>query len=551
MGGAEKLPEIDKIRDTVELRPVINNLNVQEIEDVYSKTSNTPYIKTELDYRVVKGKLPNTEDKFTLADDRASIDRGKQEVTVEALTSSEIRQQYIQSDKWVDKSEGTLGKIVPPVDIKEFLQAIEDHDLTWPEYVHMLADDTGHKDERLIKVALATKVPMPNDENKGLWQSINNHALKVTQTGTGKSTTYERLMGQAPSSDWSEPGLLGSIDANTHTQISGKLQGKGVHAIDEFPEDEQGSIMKRLLNYMERGETRRTLQTEVVCEGTKAVAFLGNPPLKETSEEDFKRVLRKLAGDGDKGRVGRRLAHILYGMDFDTIDGGGEDYKRIQFMRLTVDELIAQNYGKIKTILKMATDWIYKDDPQYENDIEKYLGYVDNELREFMKGHSRATARLKTAGLKLTIIYNLPRIHTTEDIGELYGSKLHPQAKRHYRFFKDANLESFSFFLESDKEMAFEAFRKFQKPEEIEDMFTVDKEDLEEWFDEWKKELLNPDSGELSKLYRSGLSTDNVAKFTGLDKDDLNDVLQGNTPGESNGKGSEEDVDDGQSSLNQ
>lgn len=530
---AERLKEKveQQIQSAVDTRPVIPHIKVNDIYDNYQKREKYSekfddddprqgFVETEQQYRVLYSKIPNTNTTYTILDMNGDRERGTQQMSLLKYDKKE----YTGPGVGEVRENDHFAKLVPPVDADELIQKIEDSDITWKDYIKLLADDTGQKDDRLIQLGLAAKIPLPNDENREFWQSVNNHALSVLETGTGKSTLYSRLQGAQPSSDWSEAGLIGSVDFNTNSDRKttvGALQGDGMYAFDEFPEvnKDQTSIFKRILNYTESGEAKRDIVQQVVVHGTKTLIFFGNPPLKEISERDFKRILEKLAGDGDLKRVGRRIGHIYYGEDFKTVDATDKNASQVRFLRLTVNEIINQSYTNIKILLQMAKPWLQKRDEQYGEELQKYVGYADEDVRNFISGHTRATSRIKCAALKYAIAVNLDKVYNTTDPEGLFEGTILPRAKRQYRAFKDYNQKSFSFLLEKEKDMVIRDFEKLRSPDDINRKYDVSKEKLEEWFDSWREDI-DPE-----ELHDQGISAERIAEFLEKDEEEMQQKL--------------------------
>lgn len=535
-----KYQTLQELHNSIEVRPTLDSLHILDTKDIAETQTNSRTLSAERYYRIGKANLTNTDQSFTIIDPDFKIEEDTaQTVCVQSLHKREVSdsEEYPRTESWLDEElRGELVKIVPFIDTNEFFEQLQNmEEINWEDFIYMLADDTDSKDRRIMQMGLFSQIELPkNSQLQKFYQSTNGHMIIATQTGTGKSTMWERLTGNEPSSDWTQAGLIGSVDMGEGLTIKGDLHGQGAHVFDEFPEKDgkDVGIMKHLLNYMESGQTTRSTHRTVRCEGTKNLVFLGNLPFDEVSERSFQHLLSKLGGDGPKDRLGRRIGHILYGNDFNEVNPGPESKAAVQFLRNSLQTLTNQNTQKIKLLLEWTVDWVSQEDDDYTDTIRDYTTYAEDETRSFLNAHARATSRIKMSALRLAIIENLPQINQTDELRDLWSDTITSQAVRNYQNFKEYNINSIEFLLENDKKYAMQEFEKGKSPSQVQERFAASKSKLEKWYEEHKKEK---DPEELDKNdqlqqaisdYQEGIEKEQVLDvYDEVDEEELEENL--------------------------
>lgn len=401
---------------------------IHETINVYSKFKAESPVTVEPLYRIAYATLPNSNRKLTIFDKEFHLSKGFTEVALKFAPKT-FKSKLEGSNEW--ENFGEIFITTFPFDVIEIISK-----LNWKNFISYFVDDTGHKSEIITEIAKAHLVSCKE-------QDLNNHMICLTNSGSGKSTTYERITGESPSNDVSEAGMFGSIEQSDkgYKGIQGNLSGEGIAVFDEFPEVKY-SIVNRMLNYLESGKTVRKLVVEVHCEGTKSVIFLGN--YTNLNERDFVTSIVGLATEKDLERVGRRFGHIIFDELAQVPKRKGVDYDKTTTDRLIVKYALELAEPKIVKIFKRYRDWMGTENMQYEQDVAEVSKVCkDPRIRSFLKGCAIQTPRLRCAGLKRAIIENLDQILMGEKFEDVCTKLIEPDMNRFYEQFKNYNLNSF------------------------------------------------------------------------------------------------------------
>lgn len=481
---------LDKLIKNIKMRPV-NILDVKEFLNIY-EISNSKKIKSSIEiiplYRICFATTINGEDVFTIYDPNITIDRGKNELSLELMKKGvEIKdgKKTLQNqDLWNSRVIGKLVKSCNKLDVKDFFKIIQELKIEWKTFLDYLIDDTGKKDERIINIAKATYMPSPDINS--FYASINNHAIVVSNSGVGKSTTFSRLTGKQPEADYSIPGLVGTIIDNKVT--GGSLNGKGIYVFDEFPQtnETRSMVVASLLNYMESGETIRDLAQKIYCKGTKTLIFLGNVP-REYNEKNFEEILLKLAGQDAFQRVGRRIAHVLFKLNFKEINPSHENPTYISFLRYVLESAITQNTQKIRKIYSHFKNWLFEEDEEYINTIKSFIRFSSFKLvSQFLEGNARAYTRIKNGAIKWTILENLDKITLNKANSKELIAHLEKEIKRNYETLKNYNYDSYEFLQEGKKAKAIEMFKIGKTETEIAEELDISDHTVKKWIKDYE-----------------------------------------------------------------
>ena len=425
-----------------------NTILLQIKERIFSYSLGTEgrnYVAKPL-FAVLKGNLVNSKTTFTVVDPTFTVERGIAEISVDALKNEEkyLKKRFKDSKTILENNSEHLGILVDSFDAKKVFERLGQEGVKWPEMVNYLLDDTGTKDERIINLVKSQMVRFPLSEHM-LWQPFNNHAICLTNTGTAKTTTYTRI-GIKPSSDYSVPGLVGTVKEKGEVQL-GTLAGTGTVALDEFTEEVNSNnteIVNHILDYLEQGYTKRSLSTPIECVGTKAVTLLGNCSDLNPKPSEFRKAIVKIATADSLARVGRRFGLIYFGNDFKKVQNKRRDIEAVSKLRVLINSALNQNEVKIKRILNMCLDWLEEEDKEYKEKVMSYSRHCsENLLNEFIYGNARASSRIKMAGLKQAIVDNLDKITISKGYKKLVNEVILPEAKKNYQKFKEYNYKSF------------------------------------------------------------------------------------------------------------
>lgn len=475
------------IRELVK-EPKTMILNIIGIRDIVDLTRGSDDIVcNERSYRIANAVIPNTTDYFLIYDENFQLSVGMAEICVQYINEEDVKK-LSRYDTWKDMIRENLVKYVSTYEPNALLKRMKRRKITFREVVDYLVDDTGKKDRKITELIKSTMLPIPMYMRKR-FQPFNNHAIILTNSGVGKSTAYERVLGIQPSTGVTEAGLVGGCNLSKEVTV-GSLNGVGVEVIDEFPERDT-SIVNKLLTYTESGETIRKLVSMIVCRGTKSIVMMGN--CTNTDEYHLNSELVKLATGRTLERVGRRYCQLLYGRNFDIVSA--EDYSPdvIEKLRGIVGSIVNANEKKIIDAMLYCLAWVQQDDKDYENHFRGLgrLTKYDN-LRDFFLGCSLHSKRLKFGAVKVAILDNLDMLVLSKGKKKTaILRKILADAKKQYERFKDDNYESFNFIKETRKSQVIGLLRSGKSMSEIQTITGVPDRTFFRYQREVQKDLKN------------------------------------------------------------
>jgi hypothetical protein len=433
---------------------VLNFTRIVDIAKVlYDKKTNI--MKIEKMYSIGYAHIPQSSINFTVYDKDSVVVYGKQEIVARAMNKTMLEKTPpYDFDKWKNDIEGDFVERIDIFDSKKIMKDLKRLKLSFKDLINFVIDDTGIKDKRIIDMTKASILPIPMSQRERL-QPFNCNSFVLTNTGVGKSSSYVRLLGFEPSTDFSEAGLFGGFSTIAKGEkriIQGSLNDSGVQVFDEFPERNH-PIMNKLLTYTETGEVTRDMVEKIICKGTKSLVFLGNASMK-LSDENFIHNVIGLSTGNTLSRVGRRFPIILYGNDFVKIKAS-ELCPETKIGRNIVHTTFRQNYGLILKALNYGMRWVLVNDSEYENYFNGLsMLCKDVSLSEFLIGHAQSSKRIKFAALKCAIIDNLCDIVLTEGSPDALRVMM-CDARKQYELFCDYNRHSFNFIKETPKTLTF------------------------------------------------------------------------------------------------
>jgi len=469
---------LNKLVKDIKTKP-INLLDIHEYINIYDIRNSSQSLHIKPLYRVCFATTVNGKDVFTIYDEDMQVDRGINEI---ALIKQSVKQKLKRIEQWQDNIQGKFTKSVHKLDSKKFFLAMNDLKVQWKDLLNWLIDDTLCKDKRIVEITKATYLPFPIEKDN-FWASVNNHSIIVTNSGVGKSTTYARLTGKQPGSDYSIPGLVGTL-GDRNTVMGGSLNGKGLYVFDEFPttNEQRSAVVSSLLNYMESGETMRDLAQRITCTGTKTLVFMGNVP-EYYNEKNFQEILFKLAGRDAMQRVGRRLGHVLFGEHYTEVNPTKENPKHVGFLRYVLESAVTQNKSKIQKLLNKFKAWILKEDKhfvKYYKGMSRFCSY--RMVTQFMEGHSRSYSRIKCGALKWAIIQNLDKISLLSY--KEYCKVVKEDMEYIYEEMKRWDFESFDFLIEGKKARAAEMLKGGKTIKEVSESLSILYQTVKNWSEE-------------------------------------------------------------------
>ena len=281
-----------------------------------------------------------------------------------------------------------------------------------------------------------------------------NHALIMTNPGTGKTVKAFTVTGEPTISDCSSANLLGFATADS--KIPGKLNGRCkslyIDEIQEFKEDE---VLGKMHVYMEQGSTDIAKGVGIKCRGHATIIYQGNPKIQKDENSNiftllmansFRSFLMKISSNARP--FSRRIGEVIVGTNFKTIKGSGvseENMKRGQQILRTIAEGFRDEFTDlIKN--KEINEWLNEEyGKEYQKQINSLIEKCpDNLIKEFFEGqklnfrHSRGGA-LRRAWLQIGINICLNEGLKKESIEEIIKN-----AELHFQHIQIRNLKSYA-----------------------------------------------------------------------------------------------------------
>jgi hypothetical protein len=379
-------------------------------------------------YRIAFATLPNSNTFLTVYDERFRINKGLCEVALN-FAPKNFASKLENYASWKPAQAGDIFIVTEPFDVEEMMKGLK-----WGKILNFLVDDTGMKSPVLTDIAKSVLIPSPD-------QRVNNHSIILTNSNTGKSTTFENITGSEPATDVSEAGMFGSAEQSGKgfRAIVGFLDGEGTAIFDEFPEYEK-TVVNRMLNYLESGRTSRMLVVPVECVGSKTVVFLGN--YDNLNEGQFIKSVMGLATGKALDRVGRRFAHVIFD-ELNTLTKKPIDEQKMLESRMIVRYAVDFAQPMIDKVFKKSKVWARAIDEEYKKDVLEMAELCrDDRAKDFLHGCSIQSPRLKCAAVKRAVIEHLDKLILLP-FKEAYEKFIKPDFENFYGRFKRYNLESF------------------------------------------------------------------------------------------------------------
>lgn len=462
----------DIIKETVK-EPEVVLLHVKNIIDVITlnKKHADNFVQSKNEYRIAFASIPNTADNFTVLDRHFRLSVGMMEIPAKYIDSKKL-EKLSRFDTWKHLIKENIVEYVDAYDAKKILLLLRKHKIAFKQIIDYLLDDTGKKDERILDIIRSVMFPIPMYARRQL-QQFNNNGIIYTNSSTGKSTTFLRVLGYQPAGDVTEAGLLGGINASRQV-MAGTLNGIGCEIIDEYPEARETPIINKLLSYTESGEVTRELCDKIVCRGTKSIVIMGN--CHQNDEHSLHAELTRIASGRTLERIGRRYCHIIFGHRYDVVPPVNFSAAIVERLRNIVRSVIFAGEGRAVQCFFYCLDWVQQDDLEY-NTYMKNLSTmpVYDGIKDYINGLALGFSKLKFAGVKVAVLNNLDALVLCDD-----DKKLEPimksildEAVLQYEKFKESNMESFSFLKESPKIACLRMMKENKTQEEISNVLNI------------------------------------------------------------------------------
>ena len=193
----------------------IMRLTVMDTLNIFEQPKSSSALTAKPLYRVAWATLPNSNQFFTIYDKTFKINKGYCEIALKHA-SKNFKARLKESGGW--NARGLMTIPTMPFDVKGELRKIN-----WKEKLDFLIDDTGKKSEALKDIAKSSLINQSE-------QNIQPNGIILTNSGSGKSTTFRNITGNEPATNVSEAGLIGSAiktEKGWETTV-GYLDGEGL-----------------------------------------------------------------------------------------------------------------------------------------------------------------------------------------------------------------------------------------------------------------------------------------------------------------------------------
>jgi hypothetical protein len=426
------------------------------IEDVHEKLidDGTKIVKEIKPMMKVGTCCPEgSTEYFTVIDSTGYLRFGHNMMTIKQMKPEEIMA-LPKYDRWKSLVTSECYNVLDVFDVDGILRQMRKCKLSFRDLVDFVIDDTGEKDNILIDIAKASRLPIPI-EFRQRFQPLNCNFIILGNSGIGKSLTFSRLLGVDSPQSITEAGLIGgihNIKGLGSTMTFGILNGEGVAIVDEAGRsmDDTGDetpIIEKCLNYTESGEARRSLVQPIVCNGTKSIVVLGNSDMNDTDLNGLKRFIERKCTVQSVERVGRRFPVIIYRHDLKKVGKHDSDFTLVDKCRFVIDTLLMRNRKKITEILNYGLPWILGDDKFWKKSFVEISELAQGRiLKELITGISDAHSRVRMAAMKVSVMNNFDMILLAKrkiDKNMMHGIVM-KEAKEIYSHFLAENLRSFS-----------------------------------------------------------------------------------------------------------
>jgi len=473
-------------------------LNILKIFDVV-EVKNSDHYGMKYLFRMAQANIPNSDKSFAVKLRNFSISSGVSTLSISPRTLEYFKAlpEYEIWNGKISNEAQYLGEQVIPFSVSEFVKGFKEKEFSIKELVDFVVDDTGSKSEELVKIAKTMFIPLPIGMKKR-FQRYNNHSLILTRGGTGKNVTFQNATGTEAITDYTEPGLKGSVGKDKEF-IPGAFQGEGFLIFDEIDSNKKFKIMDEAgLTYMEDGESARMIHPPIRVNGSKTVIFLGNSDCDDLGAVDFKKAFVTLTDENRFDRSARRIKHVLYG-GYDvcknvTLSESDELMKGV--VKSIISSLVEVVKPQIKSVISECLQRWYKDetDEAYEVEITTLMKVIDDygeggatSIHSFLSGmrNELCYRGLRYAALKYVLIENIIELFPEGEekfSPNVFIDKHAEELDEIYQYFKQVNLDSMKNIVNPTSRKAYVEFRTWYVKENTRMLTEIEKYELMEKF---------------------------------------------------------------------
>ena len=351
-------------------------------------------------------------------------------------------------DKYISERFFSLGRMLDDRSFEKIKGLNQD---TLLKLIDMYLFENYSVDYRLKFLTRSLLVRFPENAQKSLIQHFQAHSVICTNSGTGKSTIFDRI-----GEKHERASIAGFLGFSTADSVAfGYLNGKtSPQILDEVQEEKGVDFFSQLLSFEESGNSRVTKgKKSIYIEGACPLVYISNPKYKAETASDLLEVFlflySKLTSNYEA--FTRRKALILFGDDFEVSKGKNIDH---------------EEHEKIGTIVKEIFSRIKQD--VYELFLDRWVqGYLqkehDKKYTELIAGMREESVSgifsLVLDGLKSNFkhVRGLAfRLSIIEHLSALLNKKLSKKAflvslDENYERVMDVNIKSVARFVETFK----------------------------------------------------------------------------------------------------
>ena len=394
------LKEIEKIQNPV------NNLKVIKIHRIYKDNGKGNIVDLKPMYNVVHAKIPFNPNSYVVIDKELNIDNlGSFEMSFKGITENKANKLYEKAE-WF-KKDMSVRELIYPLEPLKCMKILKKYKIEFKKLIDFWLYEGCKKDERIVNIMKSSIIPIRNFDPT-TFQKYNSHSFMITNTGTGK-TTFAYILGESPGVDPTVAGLFGGNVNEYNDIIKGKLNGDGIHFLDEINVKDT-DIISSILAYLENGNVTRNLKVPITCIGTKTIILNGNPE-DTCMVEGLSKFLRAISNVDTPDRIGRRFGFILIGNDYISVDSSKSDSRFRDLIRRLVFTSINKYIKQINSIIKDNLNWINEIPKEVIKEIESKTACIPNKvIKRFFKGYILGLYKVKMASIRYLILENLDLI---------------------------------------------------------------------------------------------------------------------------------------------
>lgn len=225
---------LDSFIKTIKMEPSVI-FDCMSLENVYDTKVNpdTKIVESfDLLYRIGACRLMgSTHDSFMIIDKSSLLSFGMNELVIKDISLDDLKKEP-RFDSWKDMIKGDLYRqVIQSIDSEYVLHSMKRKGIPFRDMLNYVIDDSGEKDPVIVSITKAARLPIKFSMRERL-QPFNCNVILFANSGTGKSLSFQRILGREAPQTISAAGLFGGFTPKGGIN-PGLLSGEGVMVIDE------------------------------------------------------------------------------------------------------------------------------------------------------------------------------------------------------------------------------------------------------------------------------------------------------------------------------